>query len=300
MRVLIGGASGLIGGALTKALSGRDDQVARLLRKQPPANSSDIFWDPYQEQLDSSKLNGFDAVVHLSGRNIASAPWTKSFKQSLYDSRIKSTTLLSKTLAKVDSPPSVMVVASAVGYYGDCGSDEVDESAPAGRGFMAELCRDWEAATAPAFESGIRVVNLRIGVVLSRQGGLLQKLLPTYRLGLGATLGNGNQYMSWISLTDLMRVILYVLDNQSITGPVNVVAPEPVTNRQFTRTLADAVHRPSFLKVPAFVLKSLPGDMGHETFLTSIRATPKKLLDRGFNFTHTGIKDSLDKILREN
>jgi len=297
MRVLIGGSSGLVGSALVRSLADDDHEVVRLVRKQPSINSPNTFWNPSDGQLDTDRFNGSDAVVHLSGRNLASALWTNSVKQELRDSRIKSTDLLSHTLARCASPPPVLVVASAVGYYGNRGDEILDERSEPGSGFMAELCRDWEAAAAPATKAGIRVVNLRIGLVLSRHGGLLKKLLPSFRLGLGGTLGDGTQYMSWVTLDDLVRVIRYAIDHDSLSGSVNAVAPEPVTNAEFTRTLAGVLRRPSFLKVPSLALRMLPGDMAEEAFLASARVIPNKLVECGFGFDQPELKSALVRIL---
>jgi uncharacterized protein len=284
VRVAITGSSGLIGGALTRDLAGDGTEVVRLVRRGP-AGTGEIRWDPAAPDagLSPGSLAGIDAVVHLSGAPIASGRWTAARKQELRASRIDSTAALARVLAGTQDPPPVLLVASAVGWYGDTGSREVDETAPAGAGFLAELVRDWEAAARPAADAGIRVAHLRTGIVLSRQGGMLGQLLLPFRLGAGFRIGPGTQYISWITLADHIRACRFVLEDPRLSGPVNLTGPEPVTNAQFSSALASALHRPVLLRLPAGLLHVALGEVSGE-LLASSRVRPARLLSAGFTF----------------
>ena len=281
MRVVVSGSSGLIGGALGASLASTGDEMIRLVRR-PPASAAEIQWDPHAADgaLDPAALAGADAVVNLAGAPVAAGRWTAARKREIRDSRVLGTTGLVSVLRTMDHPPSVLLSGSAIGYYGDTGGREVDESAPAGSGFLADVVRDWEAAAAPARDAGIRVVNLRTGIVLSRQGGVVGRLLPLFRLGLGAKVGSGTQVMSWIALTDVVRIIRFLLDHPDVEGAVNLTAPRPATNAEFTAALAAAVRHRARLGIPAAVLQLGLGEVSGE-LLSSARVLPRRLLDAG-------------------
>ena len=293
LRVVIGGASGLIGSALVSSLRTHRHRVAPLVRHAPRAGTNEIPWDPAAGELDRTGLEGADADVHLGGVSVASGRWTKKTKAAIRDSRLLSTRLLSETLARLDEPPRAFICASATGYYGNRGAEVVTEDSPPGDGFLPELCRAWEAATEPARHAGIRVVNLRTGIVLSARGGALARMLPAFKKGIGGILGNGRQYMSWIALDDAVRVVEFALETESLAGPVNVVAPNPVTNREFTRTLGRVLKRPTFLPLPAFTVRLLFGEMGRTLLLEGQRAYPARLDQAGFSFRHIHLEDAL-------
>jgi uncharacterized protein (TIGR01777 family) len=298
--VLISGAGGLIGTALTKHLKAQGATVVRLVRTSSATDPGEICWDPLQEQIDLEGLQRLriDAAVHLSGENLAARRWTNRRKQRIRDSRIKSTAFLCHILSHLPWPPRVLAAASAAGYYGSRGAETVDEQSTAGVGFLAELCRDWERAARPYATAGRRVVNLRIGLVLSTADGMLARLLPFFRLGLGGHLGSGRQYMSWISIDDLVSAISHCLNNENLSGPVNLVAPEPVTNREFTQTLGAVLYRPTLLPAPAAALRLVfGGEMTDEALLSGIRAIPRKLLDSGFEFAHPSLDQALQWLL---
>lgn len=281
MRVVVSGSSGLIGGALGASLAGTGDEMIRLVRRAP-ASAAEIQWDPHAPggALDPAALAGADAVVNLAGAPVAAGRWTAARKREIRDSRVLGTTGLVSALRAMDHPPSVLLSGSAIGYYGDTGGREVDESAPAGSGFLADVVRDWEAAAAPARDAGIRVVNLRTGIVLSPRGGVVGRLLPLFRLGLGAKVGPGTQVMSWITLTDVVRIIRFLLDHPEVEGPVNLTAPHPATNAEFTGALAAAVRHRARLGIPAAVLQLGLGEVSGE-LLSSARVLPSRLLEAG-------------------
>jgi uncharacterized protein len=298
MRIAITGSTGLIGSALARDLAADDIEVLRLVRRAP-AGPGETRWDPAATGggLSPRSLTGVDAVVHLSGAPVAPARWTAARKRELRASRIDSTATLAKTLASMENPPPALLVASAIGWYGDTGSREVDETAPSGAGFLAELVRDWEAAARPAAEAGIRVAHLRTGVVLSRQGGMLGQLLLPFRLGLGFRIGPGTQYLSWITLADHIRACRFVLAQPGLSGPVNLTGPEPVTNAQFTSALASALHRPALLRLPAGPLRVGLGEVSGE-LLASCRVRPARLLSAGFEFRDAQLGPALASALR--
>jgi hypothetical protein len=284
MRILLTGSSGLIGSELVPFLRAGQHSVTRLVRRPAHAGGKEIAWNPAEAKLDPAALEGFDAVIHLAGATLAAQRWTADFKAQILESRAQGTRLLAEALAHLAQPPSVLVSASAVGFYGDGGDAVLTEESPNGRGFLAEVCRAWESATEPAARRSIRVVNLRMGVVLSRAGGALKKMLLPFRLGLGGVIGSGRQYMSWIALDDLLPVIVFVLTHDALRGPVNATAPHPVTNREFTKGLGSVLHRPTIFSMPAFAARLAFGEMADEMLLSSARVTPAKLLTAGFKF----------------
>jgi uncharacterized protein (TIGR01777 family) len=288
--VAIAGSSGLIGSALVTALRTADHQVLRIVRRAP-ANASELHWDPDSGELDADALDGIDAVVNLCGINIGRRRWSGAFKQNLRDSRITPTEVLSAAVA--DAGVGVLVSASAVGYYGDTRDRAVDETALAGRGFLAQLCKDWEAATAPAREAGARVALARTGVVLASSGGALRQLRPLFSVGLGARLGRGRQYMSWISLEDQVRALQFAISDSRLSGPVNLTGPAPVTNAEFTAALGRAVNRPTPLMMPGFAVRAALGEFADETLLSGQRAIPAVLERAGFEFHHNTVGEAL-------
>ncbi len=297
MRVLISGASGLLGRALTGALQAAGHQPVALVRRAPRAG--EMQWDPNQP-LDPANLAGSDAVVHLAGRNIAGR-WTEQFKREVLDSRVRGTLTLATAVAagyRQTGQPRIFLCASGAGYYGNRGDEVLTEESPAGRGFLAEVCRQWEAASNPASEAGARVVNLRTGVVLARDGGALKPMLPPFKLGLGGRVGSGQQYWSWISLDDEIGVMMFVLQNDSLHGPVNAVGPAPVRNAEFVRALGNVLHRPTIFPLPEWLVKTLLGEMGEELLLTSARVLPAKLQAAGYRFAHPQLLEALQTALR--
>ncbi|NIR43708.1 MAG: TIGR01777 family protein [Gemmatimonadetes bacterium] len=292
LRVAISGASGTIGEALAAFLSSGGHDVLRLVRRAP-RSAEEVEWDPATGTLDSEALEGLDAAVHLSGKSLASWPWTEAKKRTLWNSRIESTRTLASGLAHLREPPRVLVSASAIGYYGDRGDEELTERAEVGTGFLADLCQAWEAAARPAADAGIRVVNPRIGPVITAAGGMLTKMLPVFKLGVGGVVGSGRQYLSWIALDDLLGAILHILYQDEIAGPVNVVSPGPVTNREFTRTLGRVLGRPTVLPLPTPAVKLIFGQLGRETLLAGSRVRPAALEASGFRFGFSELSDTL-------
>jgi len=300
MRVLISGASGFIGRALCAHLADAGDEVLRLVRR-PVTRTGEIEWDPSGGSVDMAALSAggaLDGVVHLAAAGIADRRWTKARKRLLRESRIQGTHTLATALAALDTPPGVLVSGSAVGIYGDREDAPLDENASHGSGFLADLCRDWEEAASPAKAAGIRLVHLRTGVVLHPSGGALAKMLPPFRFGLGGPLGNGRQFFPWISRTDMVRTIQYLIATQSISGPVNATAPDPVTNAAFTRALGKALKRPAFLPMPGFVMSILFGEVADEALLASQRVLPRVLQQSGFKFTQPDLGAALSAMLR--
>jgi len=297
MRVAVSAASGLIGSALAADLAVNGTEVIRLVRRRP-AGESEVGWDPQAPGggLDPAALAGVDAVVHLSGAPIAGGRWTPARKAVLRSSRVAATAALATAMAAADPAPGVLLCASAIGYYGQTGDRAVDEGAPAGQGFLAELVRDWEAAAEPARAAGIRVVSFRSGVVLAASGGMLGRLLPPFRLGLGARIGSGRQYLSWISLADEVAAIRFLLDSADAAGPFNLTAPRPVTNAEFTRALAQALGRPAVLALPSGLLRAALGEVASE-LLGSARVLPARLEAAGFTFRHPDIMTALGGLL---
>lgn len=296
MKILVTGSSGLVGSALVRQLTAGGHYVVRLVRSKPDRERGDVLWDPATGRVERNRLEKMDAVVHLAGESLM-GPWTEAKKLRIHRSRVQATEFLTEAMAGLTVKPRVMVAASAVGYYGNRGDERLSESSSVGEGFLPLLCREWEKATELAANTGIRVVNLRIGLVLSPAGGMLRAMLPLFRAGLGGRLGSGRQFMSWITIDDLVSAIQFAVETPTLSGAVNAVAPEPVTNRDFTSLLAAAVGRPAFLPVPALLLKALPGGIGREAFLASQRVEPAKLLKSGFTFEHTSLDTALAHVL---
>lgn len=294
MKILVSGATGLIGSALAKAAGAAGHSVTALSRKKTPGS---ISWDPSTNTLDATALEGFDAVVHLAGESIAAGRWTATRKKRILDSRVQGTRLLANTLAQLQRRPSVMVSASAVGFYGDCGDRILREDSPPGNDFLASVCREWEQATEPASKAGIRVVHLRTGIVLAKEGGALAKMLLPFKMGVGGRIGSGRQYMSWIDLEDEVGVILHCLGRDSVRGPVNSVGPSPVTNAEFTKALGRALSRPTIFPLPAFMARVMLGEMADALLLSSQRVEPAKIQSAGFRFQHTNLEQTLRRIL---
>ena len=295
MNILVTGATGFIGAALVSRLADGGHRISRL-RRVPRGGNFGPTWNPETGEVHLDDAIPLDAVVHLAGENIAQR-WTPAVRARIRFSRVEATLLLSEALARLPQPPRVMVCASATGFYGDRAGEVLDEQSQPGVGFLAETCRAWEAAVDPARQSGVRVVNLRLGIVLARHGGALAKMLPVFRLGLGGRLGSGRQYWSWIALDDLMRVVELALLDDRMNGPVNAVAPQSPTNREFTASLSRALHRPAFVPVPALFVKALFGEMGREALLASARVRPKRLLESGFTFLFPELDAALRHLL---
>jgi uncharacterized protein len=296
MRVAIAGATGLIGAALTNSLRADGHTVHRLVRRANDAAASDVVWNPSANQFDASRLEGVDAIVNLSGERIDQR-WTTSVKRAIRDSRVDSTALLARTAASLSSRPKAFVNASAIGVYGSRGDEELDESSTLGDDFLARVVRDWEAATSPASAAGIRVVLVRNGVVLAKDHGALARLLPTFRLGAGGRAGSGAQWLSWISLEDDVRALQAALRDTRFAGPMNFVAPNPVTNEEFAKTLGRVLGRPAMVHVPQFVFEMMFGEMARETILASQRVHPRALAATGFEFKHPTVAGALRAIL---
>ncbi|NUS02622.1 MAG: TIGR01777 family protein [Nonomuraea sp.] len=297
MAIIVTGASGLLGTALTGALRDEGREVVALVRREP-AGPGESFWDPAAGVIDRAALDGAEAVVHLAGAPIADRRWSPARKRELVRSRIDGTRLLADALRGLGSPPEVLLSASGVDFYGDTGSRVVDEEQGRGTGFLPELCERWEREAERASEAGIRVVRLRTGLVLSRHGGALGRMAPIFRLGMGAPLGTGRQYWSWISLDDWVAATLHILKNREIVGPVNLVSPSPVTNAEFTRTLGKCLGKGTMpIPAPAFALAIGIGEFARAGLLPSHRLTPAKLLDSGYGFTHTRLDEALRAVI---
>lgn len=292
-RVVISGASGLVGTRLAALLTTGGHRVDRLVRRPPAAASTDIRWDPAAGEIDAAGLEGADAVMHLAGENIAGGRWTAARKEAIRRSRIDGTRLLAESLARLGRRPRVLISASAVGYYGPRGDEPLTEDSASGRGFLAEVCQAWEAAAEPARRAGIRVVNPRLGMVLAATGGALGRMLIPFRLGLGGVMGSGRQYVSWIALEDLVEAITYLMFAGHVSGPVNAVAPGPVTNRGFTQTLGRVLRRPTLAPLPAPLVRLLFGEMGQALLLDGARVLPARLLASGFRFRYPDLEGAL-------
>jgi uncharacterized protein (TIGR01777 family) len=297
MKVLVSGSSGLIGSAVLENLIAGGHSVIRLVRRAPGQN--EVHWDPDAGTIATALLEGLDAVVHLAGENIAQGRWTQQKKERIRDSRVKGTQILCQALARLAQPPKVLVAASAIGYYGERGDEVLTEESPPGSGFLADVCRQWEAASSPAAQSGIRVVNLRIGIVLSEKGGALAKMLLPFRLGVGGRVGSGKQYMSWIALDDVVGAINHAIANDSLSGPVNAVAPNPVTNYEFTKALGKVLERPTPFPMPAFAARLALGEMADELLLASTRVAPRRLLATGYKFLFPELEGALRHLLKK-
>ncbi|HTU25020.1 MAG TPA: TIGR01777 family oxidoreductase [Pirellulales bacterium] len=296
MRIAVAGASGLIGSALAPFLTTGGHDVHKLVRGAPNT-PTDVPWDPAAGTISTDRLAGCQAVVNLAGEGIANRRWTERQKERILKSRIESTALIARTLPTLDPRPLVWVNASAIGFYGDRGEELLDEASCAGEGFLPDVCRQWEAATAPAADAGIRVVRIRFGIVLSPAGGALAKMLPPFRAGVGGRLGDGRQYMSWIDLDDVVGAIHHAIMNQAVSGPVNAVAPNPATNLEFTKTLGRVLGRPTIFPVPAAALRLIFGEMADAMLLSSTRVHPARLLETGYAFRCAQLEASLRHLL---
>ncbi|HSB61594.1 MAG TPA: TIGR01777 family oxidoreductase [Vicinamibacteria bacterium] len=296
MKVLVTGSSGLVGSALVPFLAAGGHTVVRLVRRAK-GGDSEAPWDPAAGSIDRAAIEGVDAVVHLAGESIAEGRWTAEKKARLRDSRVGPTRLLAEALGGLARKPGALVAASAVGYYGDRGDEVMTETSGPAPDFLGRLCQDWEAATKPAAEKGIRVVNLRIGIVLSPNGGALGKMLLPFKLGAGGKVGSGRQYMSWIALDDVIGAFHHALATTSLEGPVNACAPEPVTNERFTKTLGKVLSRPTIAPLPAFAARLAFGEMADALLLSSTRMRPERLLDSGYRFRYPELEGALRHLL---
>jgi uncharacterized protein len=294
MDVLVSGATGLVGSALIPELEARGHSVRRLTRT--PQAEGDIRWDPEAGTMEGD-LSGTEAVVHLAGESIAEGRWTEEKKRRILESRQKGTRLLAEKVAALSEPPSVMISVSATGYYGDRGNELLTEESGPGDLFLSEVCREWEAAADPAREAGIRVVHPRLGIVLSTEGGALGATLPIFKLGGGGKIGSGRQYWSWVSLDDVIGAIVHAIDAEALSGPVNVVTPDPPTNAEYTKVLGHVLGRPTFLAVPAPAARVAIGGMADELLLASARVEPVRLRETGYSFRHPELEGTLRHLL---
>lgn len=298
MKVIISGASGLVGTALVSFLTARGHTIRRLVRSEATA-SGEISWNPESGTIDKKELEGTDAVVHLAAESIAEGKWTPEKKKRIHDSRVQGTTVLAKALGSLNSPPKVFISASAIGYYGDRGEEILREDSGPGVGFLPQVCEAWEAAAALAGEKGIRVVHPRIGIVLSVKGGALAKMLPPFKMGVGGKLGSGQQFMSWIALDDLIGVIDYVLTNETISGAINAVSPNPIRNLEFTKALGSVLKRPTIFPMPALMIRTIFGEMADALLLSSTRVHPAKLIGASYAFRYPELEGALHHVLEK-
>ena len=296
MKVLVTGATGLVGSELVPFLTKQGHDVFRLTHSKP-REAHDIVWDPSHNQLPKSRIEGTEVVVHLAGENIAGKRWNPKVKESLRRSRIDGTKLLCETIGQLQVLPKTLICASAIGYYGDRGSEMLNETSGPGTGFLSELCQEWEAACEPARAKGIRVVNLRIGVILSPKGGGLAKMLMPFKMGVGGVMGTGNQYWSWISVDDVVGTINHCITHEKIAGPVNTTAPCPVTNYEFTKTLGNVLGRPTIFPMPGFAARIALGEMANDLLLASTRVMPNRLSETGYQFLFPTLEPALRHLL---
>lgn len=291
--IAISGSSGFIGAALASHLEKLHFKVIRLVRSSKSLNNNQAYWDPEKNKIDLNRLENLSALISLGGENIAAKRWSKGFKEKLEESRLTPTKLLAESINQLKNPPPLWLSASAIGFYGDKGTLEIDESCPSGSGFLADLTTKWEEATKLKVSSKTRIVNLRFGLVLGKKGGPLSKMLLPFSFGLGAILGDGKNYMSWIAISDLLRALHHILICDDIRGAVNLTTPNSVTNYEFSKSLASALNRACFLKIPAFILRILLGEIADQALLTSQRVLPKKLIESGFTFLYPDIDSAL-------
>ena len=297
-NVVVSGATGMIGTALSQLLKEKGYHVRQLVRHVPRSDSrQEIYWNPYSHFIETDALENTDVLINLSGKNIADRRWTAARKKVILESRVQSTKLISHALARLKHPPRLLINASALGFYGDRSDETIDEKSKTGLSFLSDVCRQWEAATAVAEHAGIPVIHLRSGTVLDTHGGILKKILPWYKAGLAGVLGSGDQYMSWISISDVVLAIDHMISSAHFEGPVNLVAPNPVTNKVFCHTLAKLLHRPCALHLSPWVIRFLFGQMGEELFLHSCKASPNKLLKSGYVFQHANLEEALRFLL---
>jgi uncharacterized protein (TIGR01777 family) len=303
MKIIVTGASGLVGSALVPALMAAGHQVTALVRRvskhKPQAGVTEVDWNPAAGQLDAARLVGHDAAVHLAGEPIAAGRWTDAKKQRIRASRVESTRLLADTLARLQTRPRALVCASAIGYYGTRGAEVLTEESAPGNDFLAEVCRAWEGAAAPARAAGIRTVHLRFGIVLSKAGGALAQMLTPFQLGIGGPIGNGRHYMSWLALDDAVGMIEHALTDENLSGPVNAVAPQPVTNSEFAKTMGRVLGRPALLPMPAFALRFALGEMADALLLSSARVAPARLQAAGYQFKYPQLEGALRHVLHK-
>jgi hypothetical protein len=291
MKIAIAGASGLVGTALIPPLEDEGSEVTRLVRDSPKVG--EIEWHPNQDDINPAKLDGFEAVINLAGENIAEGRWTDEKKRKIHDSRVHGTHLLSEAMARLAQRPRVFLCASATGIYGDRGDEILNEQSESGGGFLAGVCREWEKACDLAANAGVRVVNLRFGPIIAAKGGMLEKMLTPFKMGLGGKVGSGKQYISWVATDDVVAAIKLALKDESIRGPLNIVSPNPVTNEKFTKTLGEVLSRPTVMAMPAFAARLAFGEMADEMLLVSQRVMPKKLRDMGFTFQYPNLEPTL-------
>jgi uncharacterized protein (TIGR01777 family) len=301
MKVIVTGSTGLVGRALIRSLLADGHEVTRLVRGDAQGfrapGTVAVHWDPERGEIDAKELEGHDAVVHLAGESVAEGRWDDEKKRRIRESRVKGTSLLAGALAGLSAKPSVLVSASATGFYGDRGAEVLREESASGEDFLSEVCREWELATLAASQAGIRVVHLRIGVVLSGEGGALQKMLTPFKLGLGGKVGSGSQYMNWIALEDLVGVIRRAIEDESLRGPVNAVAPQQLTNEEFTKSLGHVLGRPTIFAVPAFAARLAFGEVADALLMASTRVEPARLKEVGYQFKHPEIEGALRSAL---
>ena len=300
MKILVSGSHGLVGSAVIKSLLEDKHEVVRLVRGKVAGGAPEIEWHPDQDRLDAQQLAGIDAVIHLAGESIASGRWTDEKKRKIRDSRVKSTTLLSNALAQLSQPPSVFLSASAIGYYGSRGDEVLNEQSKPGNDFLSSVCVEWEEATRAASEKGIRTVNARFGIILDAHGGALAQMLTPFRMGIGGRVGDGKQWMSWIALADVVAGLKFLLHDETARGPVNFVAPNPVTNAEFTRTLGRVLSRPTFFPIPAFGARLAFGEMADALLLGSQRVKPEILEAKKFAFQWPTLEPALRHLLEGN
>lgn len=293
MKILITGATGLIGTALQSVLREKGHDLL-LVSRSEPKNASFIKWDPYEGFDDPERLKGIDAVIHLAGESVSGLRWTEEKKKAIRESRVIGTRTLVDALSELEDRPQVLVSASAIGFYGDRGDEVMTETSKPGTTFLADVCREWEAEARRAEDSGIRTVLVRTGIVMSKDGGALGTMLMPFKLGLGGVVGNGKQWMSWISLDDHVRVIVYALENSNVRGAINSVSPDPVTNQEFTSVLGEVLYRPTFIPVPEFAVNLVFGEMGEALLLDSTRVMPKRLQEAGFEFKYPDLKKAIE------
>lgn len=294
MKVLISGASGLVGTAVTNSLSQKGHQVVALQRN---TTKTTPYWHIDRQEINLGRDQQVDVVIHLAGESIASGRWSRSKKERILRSRVAGTTLISEFFAKANYRPKILISASAIGFYGNRGSEELTEDSARGSGFLADVCQQWEDATAVAAKSGIRVMNIRSGMILSANGGALAKMLPPFKLGLGGVIGAGHQYISWISINDLVEIINHIIHNEDLRGPINLVSPNPVTNYDFTKKLGEIIRRPTILPLPPFLAEIIFGEMAKELLLASTRVRPGKLQKSGYNFKYPTLEMALRDLL---
>jgi uncharacterized protein (TIGR01777 family) len=297
MKILISGATGLIGTALIKSLEPQGHEIFRLVR-HAPNSQQEVEWSPDRYSIALARIEGFDAVVNLAGESVSEGRWTEEKKRRIRESRVKGTKLLGDALANLAQPPRTFICASATGYYGNRGDEVLTETSPPGTDFLAEVCTEWEKSTALATEKGIRVVNARFGIILDANGGALAKMLPPFRLGAGGKLGSGEQWMSWVALDDVIGALEFALKSDSLKGPVNFVAPNPVTNAEFTKTLGKVLARPTLFPVPKFALRLLFGEMAGALLLSSQRVEPSRLQLAGYSFQFPQLRSALSHLLQ--